>query len=98
MHDLDHMSSRIEPPGEIIIESLIADLNDRAKSMKTLSTWTESTDVKDNFKKYTKNVHTLCKEATLLHELNKKQRTEIDHLISKLGEAHDAALAKLPPS
>ena len=98
MHDLDHMSPRIEPPGEIVIKSLIADISDKARSMRKLGSYTESTDVKENFKKYNRYVHTLCRETTSLHELNKRQRTEIDHLLSELGRAHDVALAQLPPS
>ena len=98
VHDLDHMSPRIEPPGEIVIKSLIADISDKARSMRKLGSYTESTDIKETFKKYNRHVHTLCRKTTSMHELNKRQRTEIDCLLFELGEAHDAALDQLPPS
>ena len=98
MHDLGHVPPRIEPPGELVIKSLIADISDKAHSIKHLGFITESTDIKDTFKKYNRHVHSLCRETASMHELNKRQRTEIYYLLFVLAGAHDAALAQLPPS
>ena len=98
VHDHGHVPPRSEPPGELAITSLIADITEKAHSIKHLGFITESTDIKDTFKKYNRHVHSLCRETASMHELNKRQRTEIDYLLFALAGAHDAALAQLPPS